>query len=82
LIGLNARVSGKIHSGYNCQGEIVDETKNTLQIKTAKDKKIVPKNAVLLELKIPKNCQVRVDGKLLVSRSEDRIKKKYRIKFV
>jgi len=84
LIGLYARVIDATHLGYRCEGKIIDETRNTLKIRCISDGKvkILPKNCIILELKLPKNCIVKVDGKLLLARPEDRIKKKYRIKFV
>ncbi len=83
LIGLMARVVDATHEGYICQGKIVGETRNTLKFQSNFKKiKTLPKNCITLELNLPNNCVVRVDGNLLVARPEDRIKKKYRIKFV
>lgn len=82
LIGLKAKVVEATHSGYKCEGKIVDETKNTLIVKTSQGEKILPKNSIILELSLPKKAKVKVDGTLLLARPEDRIKKKYRIKFV
>jgi ribonuclease P protein subunit POP4 len=83
LIGLEAKVVEATHLGYKCEGRIVDETRNTLKIKTKEGEvKILPKNCITLELKLPQEVKVKVDGNLLLARPEDRIKKKYRIKFV
>lgn len=82
IIGLNARVIDATHEGYMLSGRIVDETRNTLRIETKSGVKTLPKNCIILELKLPNDAIVRVDGNLLVSRPEDRVKKKYRIKFV
>lgn len=83
LIGLEARVVEATHPGYKCEGEIMDETRNTLKIKTSHRKiKKLPKDCITLELKLPQEAKVKVDGNLLLARPEDRIKKKYRIKFV
>lgn len=84
LIGLYAKVVDATHEGYKLSGKIVDETKNTLSIETtesAKKTKIIPKNCVVLELALDDGSVVRVDGRLLVGRPEERIKKKYKIKF-
>ena len=81
LSGLEARVVASTHAGYKVAGVIVGETRNTLTIKT-KDKKVkVPKDCVTLELSLPDGAIVQVEGRLLVARPEDRIKKKHRIKF-
>lgn len=82
LISLNIRVVDATHPGYKLNGKIIGETRNTLKIKSKGDVKILPKNCVTLELKLPDGEVVRLDGNLLVSRPGDRIKKKYRIKFV
>jgi len=81
LVGLEAGVVEGTHEGYRCRGKIVEETRNTLSIKHGNEVKKIPKDCVRLELKLPKNAVVRIDGNLLVERPEDRIKKKYRIKF-
>jgi ribonuclease P protein subunit POP4 len=44
-------------------------------------KKTLPKDSIVLELTLPGGCRVRVEGIVLLSRPEDRIKKKHRIKF-
>jgi ribonuclease P protein subunit POP4 len=80
--GLPACVVSASHEGYKCAGEIVDETRDTIKIKTGAGEKTLPKDCIILEVTLPQGEVVRIDGKLLVSRPEDRIKKKYRIKFV
>ena len=82
IIGLEAEIVQATHNEYKCKGVVTDETRNTITIKTEKGKKILPKNCIVLDMKIPDGTIVRVDGKLLVARPEDRIKKKFRIKFV
>lgn len=82
LIGLRARVVNSTHKGYECGGRIVGETRNTIEIEQKGKVKTLPKDCIVLELDLPDGCVVRVDGKLLIARPEDRIKKKYRIKFV
>ncbi|ODS38142.1 MAG: ribonuclease P [Candidatus Altiarchaeales archaeon WOR_SM1_86-2] len=82
LIGLYAEVSDAAHEGYkNIKGRVVDETRNTLTIETEGNEKKVPKDCVTLDITLPEGTIVRVDGKLLVARPEDRVKKKYRIRF-
>jgi len=83
LIGLEARIVDSTHPGYLCSGTIIRETRNTIDIES-KDKKIrkLPKDSIVLELKLPNGEIVKLDGKRIVARPEDRVKKKYRIKFV
>lgn len=77
LIGLYAEVVDSTHEGYKLSGKIVDETKNTLVI----EKKTIPKNCVFLKLTLDDGSVVCVDGRLLLGRPEERIKKKHKIKF-
>lgn len=51
------------------QGEIIDETKNTLRIKTNHNEKTVLKNAVTIKV----NNHV-IDAKLLIARPHERTK--------
>ena len=82
LIGLPVRIVSASHEGYKCAGVVVDETKDTIKIKTDAGIKTLPKDCIILEVSLPQEEVVQIDGKLLVSRPEERIKKKYRIKFV
>ncbi|HIE34137.1 MAG TPA: ribonuclease P protein component 1 [Candidatus Altiarchaeales archaeon] len=81
LVGLNIKIVDATHEGYKCKGKIVNETRNTINIETSEGIKRLPKDCITLEVKLPKNAIVRIDGKLLIARPENRIKKKYRIKF-
>jgi ribonuclease P protein subunit POP4 len=58
------------------EGRVIDETYNTLKIETRKGEKIVPKKNCTFIFTLPDGTKVIVDGKLLVGRPEDRIKKK------
>ena len=82
LVGLNAKIVSAAHKGYECNGVIIGETKNTIKVRTESSIKTVPKDCIELELNLPGGEIVRLDGRLIISRPEDRIKKKYRIKFV
>jgi len=59
-------------------GKAIDETYNTIRIETkdGKEKTLVKGNCVFV-FKLPDKTRVQVDGKLLISRPEDRIKKKF-----
>ena len=58
-------------------GKIIDETYNTLKIETKNGEKSVIKENCVFMFTLPNKTKVQVDGKLLVSRPEDRIKKKF-----
>lgn len=81
LCGLRARVVESTHPGYKAEGVVIGETRNTLTIKTVEKKVTVPKDCITLELTLPDDAVVQIEGRLLVCRPEDRIKKKHRIKF-
>jgi len=82
LIGLYADVVGSPHFDYlKIQGRIIDETKNTLlMVNSEGRKKRVPKTEVVLHISIPDGSTVEVDGKIIVGRPIDRVKKRVRRK--
>lgn len=78
FIGLKVKViksTNKYEIGI--KGKIIDETYNLLIIETKKGiKKIVKKNCTFVFWW--NNFKLKVDGKLIVGRPEDRIKKKFK----
>jgi ribonuclease P protein subunit POP4 len=77
LIGLTAEVAesnNKTQKGI--RGLIVDETKNTLIIETGKGLKKIQKNGSVFIFEIPDGKKVKVDGKKIVARPEERVKLK------
>lgn len=75
LIGLDVKiVSSSNKSLVGLTGRIVNETRNTLEIEGDKKVRKIMKSQVVLEVKLD-NHTYHVDGKLLVGRPEDRIKK-------
>lgn len=57
-------------------GTVVDETYNTLTIESnGREKKVVKENCVFI-FTLPGGTKVEVEGNVIVSRPEDRIKKK------
>lgn len=76
LIGLILEViDAKNKSLIGLKGKVVDETKNTITIEINNKEKKILKNQVTL--KIPIDDQMyEVDGKLLVGRPENRLKKR------
>lgn len=78
LIGLNVKVEKSADTTQNdISGKVIDETYNTLKIETkGKGKTVIKENCVFV-FTLSDKTKVEVDGKLLVSRPEDRIKKKF-----
>jgi len=59
------------------KGKVIDESYNTLKIEIKEGKeKIILKNNSIFIFTLPNGVKVEVNGKLLISRPEDRIKKK------
>lgn len=80
IIGLEVKVAESTNKdAVGLGGKIVDETRQTIKIKTAEGKeKILAKDQCIFTFCLPQGVCMRVDGSLLVSRPEDRIKKKYK----
>jgi len=76
LIGLNARVSGGNNkSQKKIKGSIVAETRNTLTLSNRKKEKTVSKGEASFIFNLG-GTLVEVEGKTLIGRPEDRVKKK------
>ncbi|AGN17150.1 MAG: ribonuclease P protein component 1 [Methanobrevibacter boviskoreani] len=80
LIGLHVEVSySSTKSLIGLNGKVIDETKKTLTIETSDNcEKLLPKDVSIFQFKIPDGTWVEVDGRILLSRPEDRIKKRYK----
>jgi len=77
LIGLKAKVDkSKNKDNEKIYGQIVDETHHTLTIEQDNKDKRVFKKAVTLVVELPNNQKIEVDGKILVGKPWERIKKK------
>ena len=78
LLGLRVRAFSK-KGEVRHEGEIVGETRNMVKI-LRDDGRIVsvPKNAYLFELTLPRGERVLVEGIMLIGRSEERLKRRYR----
>jgi len=78
LIGLHAKVVKSTNaSNEGVEGRIVDESYRTITIESnGKDKKIFKENVVLI-VELPDRKKVQVEGKLLLARPWERIKKKF-----
>jgi ribonuclease P protein subunit POP4 len=76
FIGTHGRVTESRHLDYvGISGRVVDESRNTFTILHAGKTKKVVKEAATFQFWFPDESIVEIDGKLLVGRSEDRLKK-------
>lgn len=77
LIGLECEIKdSKNKSQIGLKGKVINETKNTLQIKTKDGNKKIEKATSKFTFKIPSGKKVTVDGSLLVGKPEIRVKKR------
>jgi len=76
FIGAQARIAQSAHLGYiGLAGPVIAETKNTLTLIHQGQPKSVIKDLATFDFSFDDGTTVEVDGKLLVGRSEDRLKK-------
>ncbi len=76
FIGTDCKVAESRHADYvGISGKVIDESKNTFKIMQAGKQKNVFKEASVFRFKFSDGTIVEIDGKLLVGRPEDRVKK-------
>ncbi|TRO46010.1 ribonuclease P protein component 1 [Candidatus Bathyarchaeota archaeon] len=76
FIGTEGKIAKSPHADYiGICGEVIDETKNTFMILQKAKTKSVVKNSTVFYFKFSDGTIVEIDGKLLVGRPEDRLKK-------
>jgi len=79
FISTEAKVSKSKNLGYvGISGKITDETRNTLTILHEGKRKRVIKGSAVFHFKFSDGTVVEIDGKLLVGKPEDRLKKRVR----
>ena len=79
FIGTEAKVAESRHPSYvGIYGKLIDETRNTFTILHEGKRKIVLKDASVFHFRFFDGTIVEVNGKLLVGRPEDRLKKRIR----
>lgn len=66
-------VESSINNMIGLSGEVVDETKYTLKIKTSEGIKIIVKSIVTLSMEIFDGTKVQIEGRKISYRPEDRI---------
>ena len=72
------RSSNPLQEGI--KGVVVDETKRMLVVADASKKRYISKECVIYGFTMPDGTFIEVDGKRLLGRPADRIKKKFRRK--
>ncbi len=79
FIGSEGKVTRSRHADYvGLAGEVIDETKKVFTLlHNGKPKKII-KESVVFNFRFQDGTTVEIDGKLLVGRPEDRLKKTIR----
>lgn len=76
FIGLKVKVVKSLNpSCIGLSGKIIDETKNTFKILHNDDEKILIKKDCIFHFTLPDKTIIEVDGKVLIGRPEDRVKK-------
>jgi ribonuclease P protein subunit POP4 len=79
FIGTEAKVAKSKHPDYvGMGGKLIDESRNTFTILHEGEKKAVVKNSSVFHFKFSDGTIVEIEGKLLVGRPEDRLKKHIR----
>jgi len=80
LVGLEVVVVKSTHQDLiGIKGQVVDETRNTIKVEDSKGcEKLIPKKVATFRFTLPENAVVELDGRIIVARPEDRIKKKFR----
>ena len=79
LIGLKVRIPKSTDpTQAKLSGKVIDETYKTLKIEAKGGReKVIPKRNTIFIFTLPNQTKVEVDGKVLIGRPEDRIKKKF-----
>jgi len=76
FIGTEGKIAESPHAGYvGIRGEVIDETKNTFTLLHKGKAKSIVKNSAVFNFKFSDGTIVEIDGRLLVGRPEDRLKK-------
>lgn len=77
FIGTEAKVAKSKNPDYiGISGKIIDETRNTFTILHEGKRKKIIKDVAVFHFRFPDRTVVEIDGKLLVGRPEDRLKKR------
>lgn len=76
FVGTNTAVVNSSHAGYiGLNGEVRDETRNTFLIEQHGEMKRIVKDQAVFQFQFSDGTIVEIDGKLLVGKPENRLKK-------
>ena len=76
FIGTEGKVAKSPHEDYvGVGGKVIRETKNTLTFLSQGQRRNIIKESAIFNFKFDDGTIVQIDGKLLVGRPEDRLKK-------
>jgi ribonuclease P protein subunit POP4 len=79
FIGLETKVVKSLNPHIvGIAGKVVDETRNTFTILHSGERKVIVKDTSVFEFVMPDGIVVEIDGKVIMGRPEDRIKKRTR----
>jgi ribonuclease P protein subunit POP4 len=76
FIGTQGSIARSQHADYmGISGQVMDETKNTFIIQHEGKMKSIVKSSAVFNFQLADGTIVEIDGKLLVGKPEDRLKK-------
>ena len=76
FIGAEGKVAESPHEEYvGISGRVIGESKNTFTFQSGGKSKRIIKESAIFTFKFDDGTTVKIDGKLLVGRPEDRLKK-------
>ncbi len=79
FIGLKAKVVKSKNPCYvGISGRVIDETRNTIKLLHKGEEKVIVKDVSVFNFTLPDGTVVEIDGKIIVGRPEDRVKKRVR----
>ena len=79
IVGLPVEIISSLNRSHvGIKGKVIDETMKMLIIDTNKGIKKIEKKVAVFLFQLPSGIKVKVDGKYLVGRPEDRLKKRIR----
>ncbi|MGV9103507.1 MAG: ribonuclease P protein component 1 [Promethearchaeia archaeon] len=79
LVGLDAHVTESTDSTLvSRKGQVITESKNILELKTTAGTVKIPKQTAVFDFTLPDGGVVRVNGKILQGRPEERMKQSFR----
>lgn len=79
FVGTEAKITRSTHHGnVGLRGKVTDETRNTFTIVSDGKRNVVPKDSNIFQFKFADDTIVEIEGKMLLGKPEDRLKKNIR----